>query len=72
MGTITYFDKAVQDAARERSPVEIDLGTTGYAGNGPQLFLRFEGSSVIFSHEDAKEFCAAASRIADYLGYESE
>ena len=37
MGTIVYFDQDVK-CANTALDTTIELGTTGYAGNGPQLF----------------------------------
>ncbi|AZO43531.1 hypothetical protein EJ076_21765 [Mesorhizobium sp. M7D.F.Ca.US.005.01.1.1] len=69
MGTITYFDKTVTDCV-SKDKVPIEVGTTGYAGEGPQLYLNFDGKSIILSHQDAKEFCEAFSGIATYFAYQ--
>jgi hypothetical protein len=68
MGTTSYFDQDVEctDTALATT---IEIGTTSYAGSGPQLFLKFGESRIIMSHEDAKKFCDAAENIADYFGY---
>ncbi|WP_322414329.1 hypothetical protein [Mesorhizobium huakuii] len=68
MGTTTYFDETVTDDATN-DEFSVDIGTSGYAGNGPQMYLTFEGKTVIFSHKDAQAFCAAVSRIAGYFSY---
>ncbi|MBK1968877.1 hypothetical protein JIX59_05960 [Brevundimonas diminuta] len=69
MGTIVYFDQEVK-CADTALDTTIELGTTGYAGNGPQLFLAFGDHRIIMSHEDAKQFYVAAEGIANYFGYE--
>lgn len=68
MATNEYFHEDVKcDGSSETFDVEV--GTTSFAGNGHQLYLKIDGASVILPHEDAKEFCQAVARIASYFGY---
>lgn len=68
MGTTSYFSENVKDEedGEERA---IEIGTSSYAGNGPQFYLKFDEASILLSHKDAKNLCEAADRIAGYLGY---
>lgn len=68
MGTTTYFEKDVKDAA-SGEVLELDVGKTNYAGEGPQMYLKLGNSYVILSHEDAKAFCEGVEGVAHYLGY---
>lgn len=68
MGTTAYFEQDVKDEADEKVH-SLEIGTTGYAGNGPQVYLNLDGASVLLSHEDAKKFFAAVEGISGYLGY---
>lgn len=68
MGTTTYFDREVTDAISQER-VDIDIGTTGMGGNGPQVYLRVGKGEVLFSHDDAERFCKAVADIARYSGY---
>jgi hypothetical protein len=68
MGTTAYFDKDVTDAATDK-PLRLEVGTSGFAGNGPQLYLNLGESSVLLSHEDAKAFCEAVTKVEGYFGY---
>lgn len=68
MGTTCYFEENVKDEA-DGEVRELEVGTSGYAGNGPQFYLKFDGASVLLSHEDAKKFYQAVDGIAGYLGY---
>lgn len=71
MGTTAYFDQDVRDSADEKVH-SLEIGTTGYGGNGPQVYLNLDSSSVLLSHDDAKKFFAAVERIAGYFGYDRE
>jgi hypothetical protein len=68
MGTISYFEREVNDEETEK-PIVLEVGTTGYKSNGPQLFLKVGRHFVILSHEEAKEFCDQVSIIDRYFGY---
>ena len=68
MGTTTYFEHDVKDAANGEL-LHLDVGTSGYAGNGPQMYIRLGEESVLLSHEDAKKLCDGIEGIAHYLGY---
>ena len=68
MGTTQYLNKDVIDAA-EGEKLTLEVGTTNYAGEGPQMYLNFGGKGVIRSHEDAKEFADAIEGIALYFGH---
>ncbi|MBP7705085.1 MAG: hypothetical protein KA105_07340 [Caulobacter sp.] len=70
MGTICYFDETIRDSAGNHDVV-LEVGTTGYAGNGPQMYFKWnEDNGVILSHEDAKKLCEAVASIATYFGYD--
>jgi hypothetical protein len=71
MGTTSYFERTVADAAGQGS-LEVECGTTGYVGNGPQLFLKIGRESIILSHEDAEALCSAFARIAGYFRYATD
>lgn len=47
----------------------VELGTTNYGGEGPQMYINFGESSLLLSHKDAKEFTEAVERVASYLSY---
>ncbi|MBO9122514.1 MULTISPECIES: hypothetical protein [unclassified Rhizobium] len=68
MGTICYFEENVKDDA-DGEVHQLEIGTSGYGGNGPQLYLNLNGESVLLSHADAKKFCEAVDGIAGYFGY---
>jgi hypothetical protein len=50
----------------------LKRGTSGYAGEGPQLYLNVGTESVLMSHDDAEAFVKAAASIARYFGYKLE
>lgn len=69
MGTIMHFgNRKVVDNFSGKE-VDLELGTSGAMGNGPQLYLNLNGQSICLSHEDAKVFCEAVDGVAKYLGY---
>ena len=68
MGTTTYFEDDVKDASKDEV-LHLDIGTTGFAGNGPQLYIKLGKESIILSHEDAKRLCDGIEGIARNLGY---
>lgn len=70
MGTITYFERGMKDEASDKV-IHVEAGTTGFAGNGPQLFLSVGSEKFILSHQDAREFYEQVVQIARYLGYDS-
>jgi hypothetical protein len=67
MATTQYFNKDVTDAAGGEE-YNLEIGTTNYAGEGPQVYLNFGGKGMILSHKDAKEFAEAVENIAFYFG----
>ena len=70
MGTTMHLERAMKDAgSREERVVDVEMGTSGYAGEGPQLCLNVGAESVLMSHDDAEAFIKAAARIARYFGY---
>lgn len=68
MGTNVYYDDEVKDEINGKS-FHLEVGTTGYAGNGPQMFLNVDGASILLSHKDAKAFCEAVTSVASYFSY---
>lgn len=74
MGTMTYFEKQVQDCGDMKGDrhVNLQVGTTGYATHGPQMFLKLGESEVILSHDDAKALCEKIEDIASYFGHWKE
>jgi hypothetical protein len=68
--TRVEFKKLVGDVAKLETGATIALGTTGFAGDGDRLFLEFNGVGMLFSHEDARAFLRAASRVAKTLAYD--
>ena len=68
MTTTTYFEKTVKDASTDKD-VHVDVGTTNFVGEGPQMYLQVGDGYVILSHEDAKVFCEGVAATARYLGY---
>lgn len=72
MGTTCYFEETVRDATGKHD-VMLEVGTTGYAGNRPQMYFKWnEESGLILSHEDAKKLCEAVASIATYFGYDGD
>ncbi len=69
MGTTTYFEKTVTDFVEKKNKVDVELGTTNYGGEGPQMYVNFGEQSLLLSHKDAKEFTDAVEKVASYLGY---
>jgi hypothetical protein len=67
--TRVEFKKLVKDFAKLEGEAIIAIGTTGFAGDGDRLFLEFNGVGILFSHDDARAFLAAASRAAETLDY---
>lgn len=68
MGTTTYFENDVKDAANGEF-LHLDVGTSGYAGNGPQMYITLGKESILLSHKDAKKLCDGIEGISNYLGY---
>lgn len=71
MATTEYFNRTVTDAASDETAT-LEVGTSNYAGEGPQMYLNLNGESVLLSHEDAKAFCQAVSDVAFYFSYSKE
>ena len=72
MVTRVEFKKLVKDYAKLEGEATISIGTTGFAGDGDRLFLNFKEVGILFSHEDARAFLAAAARAAQTLDFGSE
>ena len=70
--TRVEFKKLVDDVAKLEGSATIALETTGFAGDGDRLFLQINDVGMLFSHEDAKAFLRAASRVAKTLAYDDE
>ena len=70
--TRVEFKKLVKDFAKLEGEATISIGTTGFAGDGDRMFLNFNTVGILFSHEDARAFLAAATRAAATLDYSSE
>lgn len=68
MGTTAYFEEAVSDAATDQTR-QVECGTTGLAGDGPQMYLKVDGRDVLFSHDTARKYCASVANVARHLGY---
>ena len=69
MATSVEFKKHVRDHAKLEGEALIAIGTTGFAGDGDRLFLEFNEVGLLFSHDDARTFLAAAARAAARLDY---
>jgi hypothetical protein len=67
MGTTMYFEKYVKNDFSEET-IRIEVGTSSFAGNGPQMYLKLGDSEVLLSHEDAKELFAGMGGISSYFG----
>jgi hypothetical protein len=72
MVTRVEFKKLVKDYAKLEGEATIAIGTTGFAGDGDRLFLNFKEVGILFSHEDARAFLAAAARAAETLDFGGE
>jgi hypothetical protein len=72
MVTRVEFKKLVVDYAKLEGEAPIAIGSTGFAGDGDRLFLNFKEVGILFSHEDARAFLAAAARAAETLDFRSE
>lgn len=68
MATNEYFNRTVTDAASDESAT-VEVGTSTFSGEGPQMYLNLNGESVLLSHDDAKALCEAVERVASYFGY---
>ena len=68
MTTHVEFKKLVKDHAKLEGEATIAIGTTGFAGDGDRLFLEFNNTGILFSHEEARAFLSAAARAARTLG----
>lgn len=69
--TTEYFNGQVtDDGSNEKREVHLEVGTTNFGGNGPQLYLNLDGAHVILSHEDAKAFCEGVAGVARYFQYD--
>jgi len=72
MATSVEFRKRVNDYAKLEGEALIAIGTTGFAGDGDRLFLEFNNKGMLFSHDDARAFLAAAARAAARLDYDPD
>ena len=70
MGTMVQFKRVVGDVADLEADAEIAIGTTTFAGDGDRMFIQYNGTGILLSHEDARAFLAASGRIASALEYE--
>lgn len=70
MATNAYFEEIVTDAAAKQH-LHVEVGTTNFAGSGPQMYLRVGEGYVILSHEDAKALCEAVGNVESYFRYSS-
>ncbi len=68
MATYVDFKRRVKDHARLEGEATIAIGTTGFAGDGDRLFLEFNETGMLFSHDDARAFLSAAVRAMTRLG----
>ena len=68
MGTTQYYQGDILDSANGGS-ASLELGTTGFAGAGPQVYLNLNSESVLLSHADAKRFFDAVEIVRSNLGY---
>lgn len=68
MTTTSYFDELVKDDSSS-AEAHIEFGTTGYNGQGPQVYFNFGETGLILSHTDAAKFCQQVAAMAHYLGY---
>ncbi|MEM7700720.1 MAG: hypothetical protein AAF251_02170 [Pseudomonadota bacterium] len=71
MPTTVDFKRLVKDFAKLEGEATISIGTTGFAGDGDQLFLNFNDVGILFSHEDAEAFLKAAMSAYLRLGYDT-
>ena len=67
MATRVEFKRIVRDRAGREDAAEIAVGTTGFAGDGPRLFLQWNGTGLLFDDDDARAFLAAVARSAATL-----
>lgn len=72
MGTTMYFGgREITDAASGKG-ADLEVGTSGFAGNGPQMYMNLNGESVLLSHDDAEAFCQAVANVARYFRYKTD
>ncbi len=69
MATRVQFKRVLDDVAKLEGRAEVAIGTTGFAGDGPRMFLQWNGVGILLDHDDARAFLAAAARTAEELGY---
>lgn len=69
MGTTEYYNKQVKDVVSGKS-YDVEIGTSTFAGEGPQMYVNIDGASVLLSHEEATAFCQAVAKVSNYFGYE--
>jgi hypothetical protein len=68
MGTTAYFSKTVIDDLDKSDSIELEIGTTSYKGDGPQMYIKFGDQTFLLSHQDAKELTEGVERVASYFG----
>ena len=67
MATSVEFKRVVRDEAGLEDAAEIAIGTTGFRGDGNRLFVQWNGTGVLFSHEDANALIDAVERARTTL-----
>jgi len=69
MGTTMYLEKQIVDSVDRENTLLVEVGTSTYGGDGPQMYIKFGDHSLLLSHEDAREFANAIDSVASYFGY---
>ena len=69
MATTTYFSEPIEDRY-VREPVELEVGTSSFWGEGPELYITVGDQTLTLDHEAAARFCEAVETIARYFGYQ--
>ena len=67
MATRVEWKRIVRDEAGLEDAAEVAIGTTGFRGDGNRLFLQWNGTGILFSHDDAAAFLEAAARARKTL-----
>ena len=67
MATVVEFKRVIRDHAKLEGSAEVAIGTTGFAGDGPRLFLQWNGQGMLLNDDDAEAFLAAANRVRETL-----
>lgn len=69
MTSNAYFEREVIDSETNMSAY-VEIGTTGFGGVGPQMYLSVGSLSILLSHADARALCEAVEKVRGYLGFE--